>query len=180
MSLGKNIKALRTAKGWDQKTLSQKSGVGIGTISAIEVRNSVRSQFAPALAIALGVSVEQLLSDATDWLATGKGEMLQQRPTSAEAVAAASSASGAVTLAQALEVVAASLNELPDARRELAAQHLQTLARAPDSAKAMQSAIEAISANTTGQVAKVLSMKLTKESANLFNQEVQQDADSKL
>lgn len=172
MSLGKNIKALRTAKGWDQKTLSQKSGVSIGTISAIEVRNSVRSQFAPALASAFGVSVEQLLSDNPEWLTTGKGEMLQ-RTTPDQAVAVAPSASGAITLAQALEVVAASLNELPDARRELAAQHLQTLARAPDSAKAMQSAIEAISTNATGQVAKVLSMKLTKESANLFKQEVQ-------
>ena len=42
------------------------------------------------------------------------------------------------TLAQALEVLAASLNELPDERRELAAQHLQTLARAPDSKKALE------------------------------------------
>ena len=112
------------------------------------------------------------LGVSPDWLATGRGEMLQ-RTTSDQAVAVAPSASGAITLAQALEVVAASLNELPDARRELAAQHLQTLARAPDSAKAMQSAIEAISTNATGQVAKVLSMKLTKESANLFKQEVQ-------
>lgn len=40
------------------------------------------------------------------------------------------------TLGDALEVLASSLNELPDTRREIAAQHLQTLARAPDSQKA--------------------------------------------
>lgn len=63
MSLGKNVKALRKAKGWDQKKLSLASGVAVGTISAIEVRDSVRSEFAPALASALGVSVDQLLGD---------------------------------------------------------------------------------------------------------------------
>lgn len=45
----------------------------------------------------------------------------------------------APTLAQALEVVAGALNQLPDDRRELVAQHLQTLARAPDSQRAMES-----------------------------------------
>ena len=72
MSLGKNLKALRTARGWDQKTLSQKSGVGVGTISAIEVRNSIRSQFAPALAAALGVSINQLLEGTQEAPASGK------------------------------------------------------------------------------------------------------------
>lgn len=43
------------------------------------------------------------------------------------------------TLSKALEVVALHLNQLPDDRRELVAQHLQTLARAPDSQRAMES-----------------------------------------
>lgn len=57
----------------------------------------------------------------------------------------------APTLAQALEVVAASLNELPDERRELAAQHLQTLARAPDSKRALESLAQALVGSNASQ-----------------------------
>lgn len=98
MSLGKNLKALRAAKGWDQKTLSQKSGVGVGTISAIEVRNSVRSQFAPALAVALGVSIDQLLSDCIDTASNGGDSALPQ--------------SSAHELADALEKVETALEKI--------------------------------------------------------------------
>ena len=35
MLLGKNVRLLRNAKGWEQKDPSAKSGVAIGTISAI-------------------------------------------------------------------------------------------------------------------------------------------------
>lgn len=56
----------------------------------------------------------------------------------------ASSTDATPTLAQALEVVAGALNQLPDDRRELVAQHLQTLARAPDSARAMESLLAAM------------------------------------
>lgn len=69
-----------------------------------------------------------------DWLATGSGEMLP-------AIAPLSSTSTVgcgLSIEQALEVVAAKLNELPSDAREAAAQGLQTLARAPDSAKALQ------------------------------------------
>lgn len=48
------------------------------------------------------------------------------------------------TLAQALGVVAGALNQLPDDRRELVAQHLQTLARAPDSRRARESLLSAL------------------------------------
>lgn len=50
----------------------------------------------------------------------------------------------APSLSQALEVVAARLNELPDEQREVAAQRLQTLARAPDSARAMEALLAAM------------------------------------
>lgn len=40
----------------------------VGTISAIEQRDSRRSQFGVALAKALGLSLEQLLDEATDYL----------------------------------------------------------------------------------------------------------------
>lgn len=65
MSLGKNIRARREALGWTLEDLADRSGVELGTISALEVRGSTRSKFAGALAAALGVTVDQLLSDGT-------------------------------------------------------------------------------------------------------------------
>lgn len=64
MALGKNIAALREARGWTFEQLSEKSGVEVGTINALEKRDSKRSQFAPQLARAFGVPVEALLGDA--------------------------------------------------------------------------------------------------------------------
>lgn len=77
MSLGKNVKLLREAKGWDQATLSRASGVSVGSLSAIEVRNSRRSQFATQLAKALGVSTDDLMSDDVfqTTISTGEGLM---------------------------------------------------------------------------------------------------------
>lgn len=137
MSLGKNVRKLREARGWEQKDLARASGVSNGTISAIEVRDSKRSAVAPALARALGVTLEQLMSEDMDALVPAP----IPEPSN---VAPAPAAPSQVTLAQALEVVARSLNDLPDAQRDLAAQHLQTLARAPDSAKAMQALLAAL------------------------------------
>lgn len=72
-----------------------------------------------------------------------QGSMDQAAP--GESARATEAASPTIpTLAQALEVVASSLNQLPDERRELAAQRLQTLARAPDSARAMESLLAAM------------------------------------
>lgn len=63
MALGKNVRALRLARGWELEDLSRKSGVKVGTISAIEMRESRRSQFAPQLAAAFSLTVEQLMAD---------------------------------------------------------------------------------------------------------------------
>lgn len=63
MALGKNVRKLRKYKGMDLATLSRLSGVSIGSISALEMRDSARSQFAPQLARALGVDLELLLLD---------------------------------------------------------------------------------------------------------------------
>lgn len=52
-----------------------------------------------------------------------------------------SSSTGAPTLAQALEVVATKLNLLTDDQREMVAQRLQTLARAPDSQRAREAVL---------------------------------------
>lgn len=62
MALGKNIKRMRAQLGWTLEQLSERSGVEVGTISALEVRDSKRSQFGTAIAKAFGVSIESLES----------------------------------------------------------------------------------------------------------------------
>jgi len=62
MALGKTVKALREERKWTLKDLSKRSGVPVGTIGALEVRDSVRSEYAAKLAKGLGVPVEDLLS----------------------------------------------------------------------------------------------------------------------
>jgi transcriptional regulator with XRE-family HTH domain len=64
MAIGKNIKAHREARGWTLADLSERSGVELGTIGALEVRDSARSKFASAIAKALGMTVEELESGA--------------------------------------------------------------------------------------------------------------------
>lgn len=68
MALGKQVKFYREKLDLTLEQLEEISGVGTGTISALEVRDSVRSKFAPALAAAFGLSVEQLLDESRDWL----------------------------------------------------------------------------------------------------------------
>ena len=53
---------MREALGWTLDELSTRSGVDIGTISALEVRGSQRSKYAPAIAKALGRTLEELTS----------------------------------------------------------------------------------------------------------------------
>ena len=67
MSIGKQIKHYRTKLNWKQDTLADLSGVASGTISALEIRDSARSEFFPAIARAFGLTVEQLADESTDW-----------------------------------------------------------------------------------------------------------------
>ena len=60
MALGKNIRSRRETLGWTLEKLSELSGVEIGTISALENRDSKRSQYATALARAMGVTLDEL------------------------------------------------------------------------------------------------------------------------
>lgn len=60
MPLGSQIKHHRLRLGLTLEQLSSLSGVELGTISALEVRDSSRSKFASAIARALGMSVEEL------------------------------------------------------------------------------------------------------------------------
>lgn len=74
MALGQNIFRLRTEKNLSQDELAAltgwteenpKIGVSQGAISALEKRDSKASAHAPALAIALHVSVDELIAGAT-------------------------------------------------------------------------------------------------------------------
>lgn len=60
MAMGQTIRTLRQARGWKLEDLAEASGVDMGTISALEVRDSNRSKYFPQLARALGYTVEQL------------------------------------------------------------------------------------------------------------------------
>ena len=66
MGIGKIVRQLRKERGWKLEELSRRSGVAVGTISAIEVRDSVRSEYASQLAHGLGVPVSVLLGSPTN------------------------------------------------------------------------------------------------------------------
>lgn len=82
MSIGHRIKELRTARAWTLEELSERSGVDIGTISALERRNSQKSQYFPAIANAFGLTVDQLgellMAPSTDLEANTIGRKLQR------------------------------------------------------------------------------------------------------
>lgn len=66
MSLGSEIRKQRTLRQWTLEDLSERSGVEVGTISALEIRDSTRSKFAVAIARAFGISLDQLLNPSPD------------------------------------------------------------------------------------------------------------------
>jgi transcriptional regulator with XRE-family HTH domain len=68
MSTGAQIRKYRTMLGWTLKQLSERSGVDVGTISALELRSSSRSKYLGLIASALGLSIEQLQDANQDFL----------------------------------------------------------------------------------------------------------------
>ena len=68
MALGKQVRRYRVGLGWTLDRLSEESQVDVGTISALEQRDSKRSQFGPALAKAFGLSFDALLDESIDHL----------------------------------------------------------------------------------------------------------------
>lgn len=84
MAIGKRIKYYREKLGWTLEEMSSKCGVEIGTISAIENRDSDRSKYFGAIAKAFGLTIEQLSDIETDWLSTpsdsDSGESINQQP----------------------------------------------------------------------------------------------------
>lgn len=67
MALGSRIRYYREKAGFTLDQLSERSGVEVGTISALEIRDSSRSKFASAIAAALGMTVEMLENESQDY-----------------------------------------------------------------------------------------------------------------
>lgn len=98
-----------------------------------------------------------------------------------DAVVTTANATSAPTLVQALGVLADKINSVEDAAARTAiGQRLMTLASAPDSKKAMDGVLELLGHRVTGYAEKVIEMKLTKESSDVYQQGSTQDAHSKL
>lgn len=66
MAIGKQIKHYREKAGWKLKELSARCDVDVGTISALEIRDSSRSEFFQAIAQAFGLTVEQMADETAD------------------------------------------------------------------------------------------------------------------
>lgn len=65
MSMGKRIKELRKAKGWNQTELGEKVGLSFGGISGIEADRRDTSQ-------AVIIKLSEIFEVSTDFLLTGK------------------------------------------------------------------------------------------------------------
>lgn len=61
MALGANVKKFREAAGLSQTQLASRAGMDQPALAALEKRDSKSSKFIPALADALGKSVDELL-----------------------------------------------------------------------------------------------------------------------
>lgn len=68
MTLGTRIRFYREKVTWTLEQLSEKSGVDVGTISALENRESTKSKYAGQIAAAFGLTVDQLIDPSRDWL----------------------------------------------------------------------------------------------------------------
>ena len=66
MSLGLQIKKYREAARLTYGELEELSGVGTASLNALEKRQSKRSEHAPAIAKAFGLTLDQLLDESTD------------------------------------------------------------------------------------------------------------------
>ena len=64
MAIGKQIRKYRKALGWKLWQLSDASGVDVGTISALEQRDSKKSDYFLPIAAGLGLTLEQLADEA--------------------------------------------------------------------------------------------------------------------
>lgn len=99
MALGSKVQHYRRKAGLTLEQLSGLSGVDVGTISALELRDSTRSKYALQLAAAFGMTVEMLQSDAEhDVVALMAGAGRPRSPSEASNVEPASGSRGDVPL----------------------------------------------------------------------------------
>lgn len=148
MALGKQVRRLREKLGWTLEKLHDASGVPIGTISAIEVRGSSKSIYAPQLAAAFGVPIELLVTgteaDIDAWLASRERAsdprvidvQAREVPQPGERAALPSSgqSSGAPPVA-ALDTVRAEVQAVPPELRDVLARLVTEYITAPDDRK---------------------------------------------
>lgn len=80
MSLGAQVTKYRKALKLKLDQLAELTDVQPGTISALAVRGSKKSEHGPALAKGLGLSLEQLLDTNTDWLSVSFDYVNEHRP----------------------------------------------------------------------------------------------------
>lgn len=132
------IRGRRLALGLTEQQLADKVGVTRAAVQQWEREGGTapRRSKNEAVAEALGISVAELLgiTVATPPLAYSTGGASIQH--TAKDVSGGYVTSEAAVF-RALQVLAARLNALPNDAREMAAQYMQTLARAPDSTKAL-------------------------------------------
>lgn len=67
MGLGKQIRKYREKAGWTLEQLSTHAEVEVGTISALEQRDSKRSQYMGKIATAFGLTIEQLCDEKQNY-----------------------------------------------------------------------------------------------------------------
>lgn len=67
MAIGKRIEHYRKVMGWQMKDLAARADVEVGTINALEKRDSKRSEAFPAIAKAFGLTVEELADETRDY-----------------------------------------------------------------------------------------------------------------
>lgn len=79
MSLGSQIRHYREQLGLTLEQLSERSDVDVGTISALEVRDSERSKYAAAIAKGLGVDLDVLLGPPAHSARGAAVDLLNQR-----------------------------------------------------------------------------------------------------
>lgn len=84
MNTGSRIRHYRLKLGWTLEDLETLSGVPVGSISALELRDSKKSQFFPALAKAFGLTLEQLHDVTTDYSVQDQNARFQTSARSAQ------------------------------------------------------------------------------------------------
>lgn len=80
MTLGTQVQKYRLAAGLSYPALPELSGVEVGTLNALEKRKSKRSEHGPAIARAMGLTLEQLLDADHDHTSHIKAHLVKRYP----------------------------------------------------------------------------------------------------